>query len=160
MKLLAALAIALMPTMALANCLPPWQTQFACNIPERNARVEFCRIADARLRAGRAEVYYTFVTGTQPAELYFEADHYIFSTKQMGADRPSEITSGIGYPRGNYVYSFFITDDRRRPGNVRGAEVRAYSSIEAFTNSKRGNEIVRLRCDPSSIVADMGSIAP
>ncbi|RKK01241.1 hypothetical protein EBE87_27670 [Pseudoroseomonas wenyumeiae] len=160
MKLPVALTIAMIPTLSMANCIPPWQTQFACDIPERNARVEFCRIAEPRLHPGRAELYYTFVTGTRPAELYFEAESYIFSTKEMDADRPSEITSGIGYPRGNYVYAFFITEDRRRPGNVRDAEVRAYSSVDAFSNSKRSNDIIKLRCERSSIVADFDSIRP
>lgn len=34
------------PLSAHADCVPPWRTQFACNIPERNARAEFCRIAE------------------------------------------------------------------------------------------------------------------
>ncbi|WP_338665920.1 hypothetical protein VQH23_12215 [Pararoseomonas sp. SCSIO 73927] len=160
MKMPAALAMTMLPSLAMANCIPPWQTQFACNIPERNARVEFCRIAEPQRHPRRQEVYYTFVTGIGPAELHFEADGYIFSTKEVDTTRPSEITSGIGYPRGEYVYAFFVTEHSSRPGSVSNAEVRVYNSIDAFTNSKRDNEIARFRCQPSSVIADVANIRP
>jgi hypothetical protein len=78
---LATVMVVLAPLPATANCIPPWQTQFACNIPDRNARAEFCRIDDTKANPGKKEAYYSYATGSGPTELYFETDNTLFSTK-------------------------------------------------------------------------------
>lgn len=161
MRVISVLAMAtLMASPALANCIPPWQTQFACNIPERNARAEFCRIAEPGEHPGKKEAYYSYVVGTKPAELYFETDSTWFSTKDTNIDHPTDLTMALGYARGDYVYAFVVTEDKREDDGIRDAEVRVYSSTEAFTNEVKDNHVSRLYCDPASIVADVPSIRP
>ena len=149
-----------LPLPAMANCIPPWQTQFACNIPDRDARVEFCRIADPKAHPDKKEAYYNYVTGTKPSELYFETDSTWFSTKDTNIDHPTDMTMALGYARGEYVYAFVVTEDKRLGGAIRDAEVRVYSSTEKFTNDAKDNESARLYCDSKSIIADQDSIAP
>jgi hypothetical protein len=150
----------LLASPALANCVPPWQTQFACAIPERNARAEFCRIAEPAQHPGKKEAYYSYVVGTQPAELYFETDSTRFSTKETDVDHPTDLTMALGYARGDYVYAFVITQDKRLDDRIREADIRVYNSTDAFTNDVKGNEVIRLSCDPASIIADFPSIRP
>lgn len=69
------------PLSAHADCVPPWRTQFACNIPEWNARAEFCRIAEPNNHPGLKEAYYTYAVGSRPTELYVRTDATYFSTK-------------------------------------------------------------------------------
>ncbi len=67
---------------------------------------------------------------------------------------------GVGYARGNTVYAFFVTQ-RGAELRVGGdAELRVYETVEAFTSSTPDTEILRLRCAPSSVIADSASIAP
>jgi hypothetical protein len=155
-----ALAMALFPTLAAANCLPPWQTHFACDLPERNARAEFCRIAKPQQHPGVPEHYYSFVRGTQPAELYFQTDSYWFTTKDVDVNHPSSFRVGVGYARGNTVYAFFVNQRHSDQRIVGDAEVRVYESTDAFSSSTRDNEQLRLRCAPGSVVADTAAIAP
>lgn len=145
---------------ALANCVPPWQMQFACNVPERNARAEFCRITDPQQHPGKKEAYYNYTVGTQPAELYFETDSTWFSTKDTEADHPTDLTMAVGYARGQYVYAFVLTEDKREDDGIRDAEIRVYDSTDAFTSDVKDNHVTKLYCDPRSIVADLPSIRP
>ncbi|MCT7663164.1 hypothetical protein [Shinella kummerowiae] len=151
---------ALLSSPALANCVPPWQTQFACNIPERNARAEFCRIAAPVDHPSKKEAYYIYVVGTAPAELYFETDSLWFSTKDMLVDHPTDLTMAVGFARADYVYAFVVTEDKREHDGIRDGEVRVYESTDAFTNDVKGNQVNTLYCDPESIVADLPSIRP
>ena len=155
-----AFAMLLCPALASANCLPPWQTHFACDLPERNARAEFCRIAEPARHPGQPEHYYSFVRGTQPAELYFQTDSYRFTTKDMDPDHPHHFRVGVGYARGNTVYAFFVNQRRSDQRIVGDAEVRVYESTEAFSSLTRHNEQLSLRCAPGSVVADTAAIAP
>lgn len=145
---------------ATANCIPPWQTQFACNIPDRNARAEFCRIDDTKANPGKKEAYYSYATGSGPTELYFETDNTLFSTKDTDINHPTDMTMAIGYARGDYVYAFVVTEDNRIPDRIRDAEVRVYKTIDAFSNDKKDTEIMRLYCASASILADRDSIRP
>ena len=155
-----ALAMLLCPALASANCLPPWQTHFACDLPERNARAEFCRIANPDQHPGLREHSYSFVRGTAPAELYFQTDSYLFSTKDMDADHPTFFRVGVGYARGNTVYAFFVNQRHSDQRIVGEAEVRVYESIDAFSSLTRHTEQLSLRCAPGSVVADTAAIAP
>lgn len=150
----------ILPFPAAANCIPPWQTHFACNIPEKNARAEFCRIADTSSNPGKHEVYYTYAVGTEPAELYFESDTIRFSTKDFILEHQYDTDSGMGYVYGKMVYSFFVTQDERLNNRVREAEVRVYRSIDDFTSRDRDLEVARLYCDPNSIEANTDLIGP
>lgn len=150
----------MLPFPAVANCIPPWQTHFACDIPEKNARAEFCRIADPAAHPGKSQAYYTYAVGTAPAELYFESDSVVFSTKDFILEHQSDTSSGMGYLYGKMVYSFFVTQDERLNNRVREAEVRVYNSADDFTSRDRNLEVARLSCDPDSIVANIGLIAP
>ena len=151
---------AFIPLPAMANCIPPWQTQFACNIPERNARAEFCRIADPKAHPDKKEAYYNYVIGTKPSELYFETNSTWFSTKDTNINHPIDMTMAMGYARGDYVYAFVVTEDKRNADGIRDAEVRVYSSTDKFTNDTKDNETAKLYCDPASIIADQDSIRP
>jgi hypothetical protein len=152
--------VALFPWTASANCMPPWQTLFACNIKGSEARAEFCEIADQESHKSLKSHYYTYVVGTKPAELYFEADGYYFSTKDTIAGHPSDLTMGVGLANKNYVYSFFVTEDKNDDGPVRDAEIRVYKSIDAFSNDTKNNEQLRLQCDPASVIANKDNIRP
>jgi hypothetical protein len=66
----------------------------------------------------------------------------------------------VGYARGAYVYAFVITQDKRLDDRIREADIRVYNSTDAFTNAVKGNEVLRLSCDPASIIADLPSIRP
>jgi len=149
-----------LPFPAAANCIPPWQTHFACNITDKNARAEFCRIADTSGNPGKPEAYYTYTVGTEPVELYFESDNIWFSTKDFILEHQYDTSSGMGYVHGKMVYSFFVTQDERLNNRVREADVRVYRSIDDFTNRDRDLEVARLSCDPGSIVANTDMIAP
>lgn len=144
----------------MANCIPPWQTQFACHIPERDARAEFCRIAEPTKHPGLMEAYYTYAVGAKPTALYFETNATWFSTKDTNIDHPTDMTMAIGYARGSYVYAFIVTEDSRDTDRIRDAEVRVYNSIDAFTSSVKDTEVQRLYCDASTILADIPSIRP
>lgn len=157
---LALLLAAGLSSPAMANCIPPWQTQFACAIPERNARAEFCRIPDPAQHPDKKEAYYTYAVGAAPAELYFETDSTWFSTKDTDIDHPTDLTMAIGYAHGAYIYAFSVTEDKREPDGIRDAEIRVYSSADAFTSEARNTEESRLYCDPASILADLPSIRP
>ncbi|NPD13727.1 hypothetical protein HOY34_00750 [Xinfangfangia sp. D13-10-4-6] len=159
MKRLAALLF-LLPTAAAANCIPPWQVHFACDIPATNARAEFCRIADTAKHPGKKEAYYTYVVGDQPAELYFEASSVWFSVKDTNIDHPTDLTMAMGYPNGKWVYAFVVTEDKRLNGRIRDAEVRVYKSTDDFTSDQKDVEQLRLYCEPSSIIANQDMIAP
>ena len=159
MKPLAALLF-LVPVPAAANCIPPWQTHFSCSIPERDAQVEFCRIADTDAHPGKKEGYYTYVVGTEPAELYFETDLIGFSVKDTNIDHPTDLTMAMGYLRGDWVYAFVITQDSRLDDRVRDAEVRVYKSFDEFSNDDKDVEEVRLYCDSQSIIANQWLIGP
>lgn len=153
---------ALFPLSAAANCIPPWQTLFACNIPEKNARAEFCQISDgdSTARQGRKSAYYTYAVGSNVAELYFETDGYSFSTKDTEVDHPTDLTMGIGFTNKNYVYAFFVTEDKRLDGRIRDADIRVYTSENAFSSQERNTERLRLQCDPASIIANQDNIRP
>lgn len=151
---------AFFPLPAAANCMPPWQTLFACNIPERNARAEFCQIGDGAAHSGKKSAYYTYAVGPKPVELYFETDSYSFSTKDTDVDHPTDLTMGIGFVNKNYVYAFFVTEDKRLGGRIREANVRVYSSEASFSSEKKNTELQRLQCDPASILADQENIRP
>lgn len=149
-----------LPLPGMANCIPPWQVQFACHIPARDARAEFCRLADPADHPGLKEAYYSYAAGTNPAELYFQTDSIWFSTKDTDIDHPFDLTMALGYARGDYIYAFVVTEDSRAPGGIREAEVRVYGSAESFTSETRHTELVRLHCDPATILADRDSIRP
>lgn len=157
---LLAVALALFPFAAKANCLPPWQTLFACDIAGSSARAEFCEIADPESHKSLKSHYYTYVVGTKPAELYFEADGYYFSTKDTVSDHPTDLAMGVGLANKNYVYSFFVTEDKMLDGKIREAEIRVYKSLDAFSNDTKNNEQLRLQCKTSSIVANQDNIRP
>ena len=161
MKVLTAIGLVLLsPLPALANCIPPWKTHFACSIPEQNARAEFCRIADTDAHPDKNEGYYTYSVGAEPTELYFETDSIWFSTKDTDINHPTDLTMAMGYARDKWVYAFTITEDSREASGVRDAEVRVYSSTDDFTSDTKDNEVTKLYCDASTILADLNSIAP
>ncbi|WP_313615744.1 hypothetical protein [Agrobacterium sp.] len=152
--------LALFPLTASANCIPPWQTLFACNIRGSEARAEFCEITDQESHKSLKSHYYTYAIGTKPAELYFEADGYYFSTKDTNPDHPTDLRMGVGLANKNYVYSFFVTEDKSSDGPVRDAEIRVYKSIDAFSNHTKDNEQARLQCEPGSVIANKDNIRP
>jgi hypothetical protein len=80
------------------------------------------------------------VVGTKPAELYFEADDYYFSTKDTVAGHATDVVMGVGLLNKNYVYSFFVTEDKKLDGKIRDAEIRVYESIDAFSSDTKDNE--------------------
>lgn len=152
--------VAMSSLPALANCLPPWQTQFSCSIPEQGARAEFCHIANPQDHPEKKEAYYSYAVGTNPAELYFETDSTWFSTKDTQIDHPTDLVSAIGYAKNNWIYAFVLTEDNREPDGVRDAEVRVYSSIDSFTSATKDTEVARLYCEPSSILVDIPTVRP
>lgn len=161
MKIVIAFAFAaLASSSAMANCVPPWQTHFACSIPAKNARAEFCRIRDTKAHPDKKEGYYSYSVGSKPTELYFETDSIWFSTKDTDIHHPTDLSMSMGYARDKWVYAFVITQDKREADGVRDAEVRVYSSTDEFSSSVKGNEVVKLYCDPATILADFDSIAP
>lgn len=150
----------LLPVPAAASCSSPWETHFACDIEHKHARAEFCRIADTEAHPSKKEAYYSYVIGDEPAELYFETDKVLFSTKDFILEHQSDTSSGMGYQLGKIVYSFFVTQDERLGNRVREAEVRVYKSADDFFSRDKNVEIARLTCDPASIVANTALIAP
>lgn len=143
-----------------ANRLPPYQTLFACQIPERNARAEFCRLPDPGKHPKLKEGHYSYAVGARPAELHFETNSIWFSTKDTDVDDPLGLTTAMGFALRSYVYAFVVTEDRADSDRILAADVRVYSSTDAFTNDTKGNEIARLACEPSTIIADTASIRP
>lgn len=158
--ILIALSVTSLSSPVLANCLPPYQTQFACQIPERNARAEFCRLSDPAKHPKLKEGYYSYAVGAGPAELHFETNSIWFSTKDTDVDDPLGLTMAVGFALRSHVYAFVVIEDRADPDRIRAADVRVYSSIDAFTNDTKGTEIARLACEPSTIIADTASIRP
>ena len=91
---------ALIPLPAAANCIPPWQTQFACNIPERNVRVEFCHLADPKANPDKKEANYTYAAGTEKTEINFENESTRKSTKETNINHSTELHMALGNARG------------------------------------------------------------
>lgn len=143
-----------------ANFLPPWQTAFACQILERGAWAEFCRLADPKAHPGFKEAYYSYAVGTRPAEFYFETDDIHFSTKDTEIDHPTDVAMAIDYVRGTYVYAYAVVQDVRTSTGVRDAEVRVYSSIDDFSNDVKDTQIDRLYCDSATILVDEEDLRP
>lgn len=138
-----------------ANCPPPYATVFSCEIPERDARVEFCELPG--VTDDPARFTYNYTVGTAPAELFFEADGYYFSTKYYDAPGMAE-TVGWGLKYGPMIYSVFIYGEYL--GKPEGAQIHVYDSVDAFGSEERENESERRYCDPASIRVNWDSIAP
>ncbi|AXC49267.1 hypothetical protein DRW48_05830 [Paracoccus suum] len=151
---MAALGTVALGGAAQANCAPPYATLFACDIPERNARVEFCEIRDDRPHPGRGDHSYNYSVGAAPAELYFEADGYYFSTKYMD----SGDTVGVGLKHGNYVYAFYVTGKYLE--RVDSAQIQVFDSVDAFQSDAKEVEVERRYCAPGSIILNWDTIAP
>jgi hypothetical protein len=156
----AIVSLIILPRATYANCVPPWQTLFACDIPLTEGRAEFCELADPAAHKGKHAYYYSYSVSTEPAELHFETDDSYFSTKDTSADHPTDLTMGIGLVNTDYVYSFFVTEDKRLAGEIREASVRVYRSKEAFSSETLNNEVQRLQCKGDSIIANKADIRP
>lgn len=152
------MAVLTQPMLAMANCIPPWQTLFACEIEGSEARAEFCQISEPQKHPTQSEGYYTFAHGPEMAELYFETNEVVASNKDAAHRQVSHFNPAIGFVRGGYVYAFFangISD----PG-VEPVEIRVYDAVEKFMNDEPGNELERLVCDPASVVIDPLVVIP
>ena len=146
------------PALAMANCIPPWQTLFACVIAGTDARAEFCQISEPEEHLTLSEGYYSFARGSAMAELYFETDELLASDKGAVETRMSHFNPAIGFVRGGYAYAFF-PNGTGDPG-VEPVEIRVYDTVEKFMNDEPGNEIQRLVCDPASVVIDPLAVIP
>lgn len=136
---------------------------FACDIPERDARVELCQIMtdEEAEAAGKKQFTYNYTVGNGPAELYFEDDGFWFSTKYMDAGGDPELkrtTVGVGLRNTPYIYAVFISGEYL--GTATGAQVHVYKNEDDFTSDKREIEIERRYCDPATIRVDWSNIAP
>lgn len=158
--ILALLAASLPFEAARANCPPPYSTLFACDIPERGARVEFCEVVrDEDVHAaGMPQFTYNYTVGTGPAELFFDANGYYFSTKYYDDDTPGRDTTGIGLKHGTYVYAVFISGEYLRRADK--AQIHVYKSVDDFQSSAREIDIERRYCAPGSILVNWENIRP
>lgn len=155
----ALLALGLSTGAGWANCPPPYSTLFACDIPERDARVELCELLGDDNRDAEARFSYNYTVGNGPAELFFTADGYYFSTKYMDPDGPeANQTVGFGLARGTFVYGVFITGEYL--GQPTSAQIQVFDKIDDFSSDDREVDLERRYCEPSSIRVNWDNIAP
>lgn len=106
---LATLACALWAETALANCVPPASTYFACTLRDGQKRVEFCQ---GPVTDGSSPDYYSynFADGSAVSELYFTTDAPWISTKYFrGRGDNGTETLGMALEHEGHCYAFYIT---------------------------------------------------
>lgn len=142
---------------ALANCTPPYQTLFYCDIRDSDARVEFCMEQPDGDGVSRTHSY-NFARGVQPSELYFESDDNRLDLRFYETSRDdAQNTMGVSLHRGDHFYSFYVT-------GLYGATIRAaqihVSDAAAYESGKLESEKLRLYCDPDSVLIDWDAMYP
>ena len=147
--------------VAQANCNPPYTTLLACDIYRSNARVEFCMQGkEAPDGSWKERISYNFTRGLGPAELYFETDQIVASTKYwhlVSLDSQTR-TDSLGAVHGNHVYAAFLTGIQDDYASA--DQIHVYDSVEAYENDQGEVEIQRLYCDPESILMDADRFVP
>lgn len=141
---------------AMANCVPPYSTMFACDLMDDGGRVEFCeRIPDGGGFPDRFS--YNFVRAHFRSELYFEAEDNYGSAKYYRTDDRPIQTVGTGLLHGEYVYSVFLTGPMNEHPDV--AQIHVYKTLKDFQDNKE-SDIERLYCDESSIIINWDHFGP
>lgn len=155
---LAALAYALWAETALANCVPPASTYFACTLRDGQKRVEFCQ---GPVTDGSSPDYYSynFADGSAVSELYFTTDAPWISTKYFRGrqDNGSE-TLGMALEHEGYFYAFYITGIFGSP--IRLAQLHVFDSQEAFQSDAGETEILRYYCRAETVLIDWTFVGP
>lgn len=116
---------------AMAICVPPYKTMFACDIYKSERRVEICQETPAEEGGVPDHYSYNFASGAEMSELYFVTDDVRFSTKFYDPDRQDgENTLGVGLVRRNYIYTFYITG--LYESHVKAAQIHVFDSLTAY----------------------------
>lgn len=137
-------------------CNEPYDEFFACDIPERGARVEFCRILD------RAEI-----TRQTPEYRYSYAEHGEVKLSFDSANAMSTVANGIrgisgdalttGYDNAGTVYAAYIPMGDVYPQQ---AVVMVFPSMDDYLKGEEGNVLARRYCYPPTVHVNMEWFGP
>lgn len=137
-------------------CNEPYDEFFACDIPERGARVEMCRILD------RSQI-----TKQTPEYRYSYAEHGVVKLAFDTTNAMSTVASNIrgidgdalttGFDNAGTIYAAYIPADQDYPQQ---AVVIVYPSMDDYTNSDGGRVLGRRYCYPSSVYVNMEWFGP
>lgn len=143
---------------ALANCVPPAATMFACTLRDSERRVEFCQ--GPAPQDGVPDFYsYNFADGAAPSELYFTTDAPWFSMKYYrGTQNFAGETLGMALENDGYFYAFYIAGALGAP--IRSAQLHVFDSQEAFQSEAGETEMQRFYCKPETVLVDWTFIGP
>lgn len=155
---IAALILALAAGPALADCAPPGELLFACEFPERKARVEICRLPGGALD-------YAYIS-PKGRELSFRADSGIGGVKDhvQGIHGPAYATA---LSNGGTVYAVFVDGalmnldgEGQERNSPNPAVLQVYGSEQDFNEYKQDKPIQRRVCYPPSIRIDHENFGP
>ena len=158
-------------SVSFANCVPPMQTLFACDLENSGGRVEFCHEIVSEETPTSSSVpgdrqSYSFVRGIAPTELYFTPTTSMFRTldtnsvdRKIYGPRASSFLT-IGYQNVDYVYAVLLAVDEEYYNGNYGAEVRVFKNSDDFYKLETNTEVARLFCDAGSVIVDQGEFRP
>lgn len=137
-------------------CNEPYDEFFACDIPERGARVEFCRVLD------RAQI-----TDQTPEYRYSYAENGVVQLSFDTANAMSTAASGIrgiwgdalttGFDNAGTIYAAYIPVEADYPSE---AVVMVYPSMDDYIKGEEGTVLARRYCYPPSIDVNMEWFGP
>ncbi len=137
-------------------CNEPYDEFFACDIPERGARVEFCRVLDR-----------TAITDQIPEYRYSYAEHGQVKLSFDTANAMSTVSTGIrgisgdalttGFDNAGTVYAAYIPAGDVYPQQ---AVVMVYPSMDDYLKGEDGDVLGRRYCYPPTIQVNMEWFGP
>ncbi|WP_347140896.1 hypothetical protein [Paracoccus sp. SSK6] len=140
---------------AWADCVQPYENLFTCDIPERSATVQFCRIFGDNPEDLPEYRYSYGDNGT--AEL-------VFTTRQATSTAVSGVWGIPGtaittaYVNGQTVYAAFVPFDEHE--YRRSAVVLVYKDMDSYVNEREKGILARRSCYPPSIVVNQEWFGP
>ena len=148
----------LLASAAWADCEAPYETLFACDIPERNAQVEFCQLISSDNPDALPSSQYTYWADGQ-VELQFQTNKTWFGLKNsITGMRGRPI--GNGFANGKTVYAFFFDGDAyvETHSVPREAQIHVYNNSDDFNSE--AEPIARRHCYPPTIYVSPEGIGP
>lgn len=137
-------------------CNEPYDEFFACDIPERGARVEFCRILDRdQITAQTLEYRYSYAEHGI-VKLSFDTDDAM-STVSTGIRGISGDALTTGLDNAGTIYAAYIPAGDVYPQQ---AVLMVYPSMDDYLRGEDGDVLGRRYCYPPSIHTNIESFGP
>ncbi|PZO67027.1 MAG: hypothetical protein DI498_04585 [Paracoccus denitrificans] len=142
-----------------AGCHDPYLTLFSCDVPERNASIEFCQLMPEHKDTGLKSNRYIYTRNGQ-VELTFETDTTWFAMKRSLPGMQGD-PIGAAMARDGAVYAFYIPHNYEPPDNMQG-QLLVYRSLDDFNvfDWDPATPIARRVCYPPSVVVETDLLGP